>query len=511
MASASPTPLVAVCESNPAIRRTLAASLRRMRPAVRLRICATGDEILSAMRDGARCVFISAAAPGATPADILRQARAEGMTAPVVVITPANGARSRSAFLNAGAYDCLDVREITPQTVRLTVRHALRAGTAAPAPRTTAQKDDLLSDGHALAAAIIRASPLAVLCLDREYRVRLWSPAAERMFGWSAEEVIGRELPIVPPAYMEAFKALREAALHGRMLTGIEVRRRRKDGSMVDVSLSTAPLRGPEGTVVGIIAILEDVTQTKRLRQRLLHSQRMEAVARLARALAHDLNNTLAVVHGYSEAIMRRSSADSPVYEHARQIAAAAQRCAAATREILSFATQHPRKPEPVDLTVFVSECRQLLSDTLGPRNNLVINAASQPCPVIADRRQLEQVLVNFAINARDVMPRGGTLTISCARVEIDDSAAIRGNLHAGQYVKLSVADTGPGMEAGVRQRIFDPLFTTRPGQREGLGLTIAWEIIRAHGGTILVHGEPGTGAVFDVLLPLGDQQTAGP
>lgn len=502
MAGREHIPVVAVCAEDRRARRIILAALRRAPAAAKLRICETCDDVLGALRDGADCAMVWCTAGRGGAIDLLQQASAASINTPVVVLLAGGNARLRRRCLDAGAFDCLDAGKLTSETVRLTLRYALRCRGR---PTEAGGGQDGFATGN-LAEAIIRASPLAIVCLDTNYRVRLWNAAAERMFGWSAQEMLGRELRVVPPSQYESHKALREAAMRGRTLTGIPLRRQRKDGSIVDVSLSTAPLRDHQGRTVGVVGLLEDTTETKLLQEHVLRSQRMETVARLAKALAHDLNNAMAIIHGYAEAIMRRTEKGRFPHDHAREIVEAAARCSALTGEILSFSGQHPIDIQLLDMATFIEECRPVIQNTIGPRNKLVIDVAG-PCPVHADRRQLEQMLINFAINARDAMPRGGTLTVSTKCVILDDQAAIRGNLRPGNYVKLTVADTGVGMEHSVRQRVFEPFFTTRPGQRQGLGLTIAWETVRAHGGTILVQGDPGTGAAFDVLLPAAQTQ----
>jgi PAS domain S-box-containing protein len=352
-------------------------------------------------------------------------------------------------------------------------------------------------------STLIDNSPLPIIALDRERRLRTWNPAAERVFGFSAMEAIGRFPPYVPPEKVEEATAIVGRVLAGEVYTGTEVQRIRKDGSAVDVSLSAAPLLDGHGQISGVMAVLLDVTERNRLKEQLLQSQKMEAVGRLAGGIAHDFNNILAIISGYSESLTRKLEAGAPLHSNAMEINKAAERGAALTKQLLAFSRRQAVKPQKLDLNEVVEHVHGMLRRVISDRIAIDVKPARGLRLVEADVGQMEQVLINLSLNARDAMPEGGKITIRTANVEIKPPAARLAGLKPGAYVRLSVADTGQGMDDATRQRIFEPFFTTKEtGKGTGLGLSIVYGIAQQCGGTVSVESEPGEGARFDVHIP---------
>jgi PAS domain S-box-containing protein len=351
--------------------------------------------------------------------------------------------------------------------------------------------------------AIVRASPVAVIAIAPDGIVNMWNPAAERVFGWSEEEVIGRPVPFVPDDKREEFRALRERVLRGESLVQLELQRQRKDGTPIQVSVSAAPLWDRGGRIHGIMAVLEDVTERKRLEEQLRQAMKMEAIGRLAGGVAHDFNNMLTAIRGYSELLIADLPAGDRKRHRAEEILKAAERAASLTQQLLAFSRRQVIQPKIVDLNALLANLMGMLRRVIGEDIRLVAHLDPGLWPVTADPGQLEQVVLNLAVNARDAMPQGGVLTIETANVR-NESAS--GDGHAGggpDAVQLTVRDTGSGMDAGTLSRIFEPFFTTKElGRGTGLGLATVYGIVEQSGGTITADSAPGRGTTFTIRFP---------
>jgi PAS domain S-box-containing protein len=353
---------------------------------------------------------------------------------------------------------------------------------------------------------LFEASPLAICSITTDGYVRSWNRAAERLFGWTAGEVIGRPLPIVPPGLTDEYLEFSKRVLAGNPATNVETSRLRKDGELIDVSISTAPLHDAVGKVDGIAAIFVDIRDRKVLEAQLRQAQKMEAVGQLAGGIAHDFNNLLTIIRTASELLLADIGPDDPRRDDVEEIEEAAQRAASLTRQLLAFSRQQVLEPQVVDLNRVVAElepmARRLVEETI----TVVTSLAGDLHPVIADRNQLDQVILNLVVNARDAMPDGGTLRIETGNVVLDEGfSSTHPTARPGPHVVLSVTDTGSGMDAATQARIFDPFFTTKPvGQGTGLGLATVYGIVKQSGGHIYVSSEVGRGSSFRVYLPCG-------
>jgi PAS domain S-box-containing protein len=353
---------------------------------------------------------------------------------------------------------------------------------------------------------LVEHAPIAILTTGIDRKLTGWNPAAERIFGWSAQEALGRTLAelFVGPNQREEHDRRWMKLIAGDTLDGIEVRRQRKDGSPVDIAFWTSPIRGDDGRITGAISFLAEVTEQKRLKDQLLRSARMESIGRLAGGVAHDFNNLLAVISGYSESMLRRTDADHLLRNHVEEIYRAATRGAALTQQLLAFSRRQSVAPQRMDLAQAVKSVygmlRRVITDKI--RIDTVLPHGVE---VIADPGQVEQILVNLAINARDAMAGGGVLTITTEPATLPEPTA-PGEPKAGDYGRLSVVDTGVGMDAETSAHIFEPFFTTKTHPKEGggtgLGLSIVYGIVQQAGGHITVHSTPGEGTRFDVYLP---------
>jgi PAS domain S-box-containing protein len=359
--------------------------------------------------------------------------------------------------------------------------------------------------------ALIEASPLAIAALDPEGNVTMWNPAAERMTGWNEQEALGRSLPIVPKEKKREFHALLARAMGGEPLTGVEVRRQRKDGSPIDLSLWTSPLRGHKGVVTGVMAVLADITERKRMEEalrkseeQLRQSQKIEAIGRLAGGVAHDFNNLLTAIRGYADLLLHKLEGASPMRRDVEEIQKAGERATSLTRQLLAFSRKQVLQPKVLDLNAVVAGMDGMLRRLIGEDIDLVTALKPGLWNVQVDPGQVEQVILNLIVNARDAMPKGGKVTVETANVELDDRYARR---HAvvkpGAYVMLAISDTGTGMDELTKSRLFEPFYTTKEkGKGTGLGLSTVYGIVKQSDGYIWVYSEIGKGAMFKVYLP---------
>jgi len=475
-------------------------------------------------------------------------------------------------------------------------------------------------------ATLIEASPLAIVTFDPEGVVTMWNPAAERIFGWPESEALGTRLPFVPAEKQEEFLALRRRALLGEVFTEPELHRRRADGSPIVVSVSTSPLRRPDGTIYGIMSILMDVTERKaaeesqarltmaveqagesivvtdtrgtiqyvnpaferitgydrvevigqnprilksgrhdaafyknlwetlrrgevwrgtflnkrkdgtlyeedavispvrdpsgqvvnyvavkrdvtdvrRMEEQLRQSQKMEAVGRLAGGVAHDFNNLLTAISGYSDLLLHRLPDYSTLRRVVEEIRKAGDRAAALTRQLLAFSRRQVLQPKVLDLNAVVTNMGQMLRRLIGEDIELSTDLSPSLSRVKADPGQIEQVIVNLAVNARDAMPDGGRITIATADADLSPAyAAAHPEVRPGPHVLLSVADTGHGMDDETQAHLFEPFFTTKDrGKGTGLGLATVYGIVQQSGGHIRVNSAADSGSTFLIYLP---------
>ena len=352
-------------------------------------------------------------------------------------------------------------------------------------------------------AAVIQSSPLAIYTLDPTSTVRTWNRAAEALYGWRAEEVIGRPLPTIGHD-VEDHGRLRDRVLRGEALRGVEVTRRRKDGTLVNISLSVAPLHDAAGRVTGMLSLAADVTEMRQLEGQYRQAQKMEAVGRLAGGIAHDFNNLLTAIIGTTALVLEDLGLESRARLDIQEIEKAAKRAAGLTRQLLIFSRQQVLEPRALDLNALVANLEKMLQRLIGEDIELLTKPAASLGAVRADPGQLEQAIVNLVVNARDAMPQGGRLTIETADVELDRSY-VAGHVptQPGRYVLLAISDTGVGMDGATKARLFEPFFTTKePGRGTGLGLATVYGIVKQSGGYIWAYSELGHGTTFKVYLP---------
>ncbi len=337
----------------------------------------------------------------------------------------------------------------------------------------------------------------------------------ERLYGYQRDEVLGQNLRILKSGrHTRAFwEMIWEVIRAGGTWSGMLVNRR-KDGTLVEVESVMSGFLDPGGQPVGLVKTDRDVTQERALQARLRQASQMEAIGQLAGGVAHDFNNMLTAIRGYTELVREHLPvADEQDRADLGQVLLAADRATALTRQLLAFGRKQMLEPRVLDPDVIVSEIVPMLRRLLGAQVALTTRSAPDVGLIRVDPSQLEQVIVNLAVNARDAMPAGGALTIETANADLDEAYVARHpSAIAGPHVMLAVADTGTGMDAATLARIFEPFFTTKgSGQGTGLGLATVYGIVQQSGGSIEVDSEPGQGTTFRVYFPrlIGESSVA--
>lgn len=351
--------------------------------------------------------------------------------------------------------------------------------------------------------ALIDAAPQAMVVLDPQWHVTRWNDASEELFGWSADEVIGGELPFIPGEESDKVAAWRRILEDGSTEKPTEAVRLRKDGKKINVLLAIAPLLGPDSRPTAFIAVYMDLTERRLLEEQLRQSQKMEAIGTLAGGVAHDFNNILTVISSYSSMLLM-DDAYPDIRADLEEIGTAARRATGLTRQLLTFSRKAIVQLQPIDMNVVVNDMQPMLRRLLMEHIELVVRLSDEVGVVTADLSQIEQILMNLTVNAADAMPDGGTLVIETHDVWLDEAyAEMHTEVVPGRYMLLAVTDTGTGMEAGTIRKIFEPFFTTKEvGRGTGLGLATVYAIVKQLGGHIWVYSEPGQGAAFKIYLP---------
>ncbi|MBT4099375.1 MAG: PAS domain S-box protein [Gemmatimonadetes bacterium] len=346
-----------------------------------------------------------------------------------------------------------------------------------------------------------------IITIDEEGIIESFNPAAARIFGYDSSEVIGKPVQVLMPepyatehdGYMHSYKETGHRRIIG---IGREVRGRRKDGHEFPMDLSVGEFR--EDGVRKFTGVVRDVTERKHLELQLLQAQKMESVGQLAGGVAHDFNNQLGILLFDVDLLLARVEEVS-IREDLKKIRKTVLRAADLTRQLLVFSRRQRMEPQPVDLNHHVGELRKMMGRLLGENIDVVLQLDDQVCIVSADPGNLDQVLINLCVNARDAMPDGGVLTIETRHVVVTQGDKAQGG-EPGSYCLLAVHDSGHGMEQDVQERVFEPFFTTKEaGKGTGLGLSVVYGIVEAHGGWLKVDSTPDEGSCFEIYLPTGE------
>jgi PAS domain S-box-containing protein len=373
--------------------------------------------------------------------------------------------------------------------------------------RRTAEQ---LGEYRSRLASIIDSSEDAIISKGLDGTITSWNKGAERIYGYTPEEVIGKHISLLTPSDRpdEIPELLRKIA-RGESVEHHESVRVTKDGRHLNVSISVSPLRDATGDIVGASAIARDITAQKRAEGQLRQSQKMEAIGRLAGGVAHDFNNILGIINACTEFLRDRIDPAAEPSLYVENIKKATERGASLTRQLLAFSRTPAIQPRVLDLNERLKDISKLLRPLLGDDVEILIVPRSASAVVEADPGQLDQIVVNLAVNARDAMPRGGKFILETGAVRFDEAFAEQHQpMAAGKYILLAVSDTGIGMDEATLSRIFEPFFTTKElGKGTGLGLATVYAIVKQSAGHILVYSEPGHGTTFKIYLPSADHK----
>jgi PAS domain S-box-containing protein len=371
------------------------------------------------------------------------------------------------------------------------------------ADKNVATREDLAEQSTYL-QALLDNTPLAIVVHGTDGTINLTNPAFHRMFGFSRAEVEGHKIDefVRAPDGSEEAAELTKAIVSGEPVY-IKTSRLRKDGRTLNVEVYGVPLF-VNNRLTGGVGIYNDVSEQTRLEEELVTNQKLKAVGQLAGGVAHDFNNILGIIQGYSESILEQISKENPLRDSAEEILQASKRGTALTRQLLAFGRKQVIQPQVMDLSGSVKDMAKMLGRLIGEDIELVMPPDLSNGRVKADPNQIEQVLLNLVVNARDAMPKGGRLTIETGNVYLHEQyAASYFPVPPGRYVMLAVCDTGIGMSPETRAKVFEPFFTTKEkGKGTGLGLATVYGIVQQSGGHIRVDSELGLGSAFRVFFP---------
>jgi len=369
------------------------------------------------------------------------------------------------------------------------------------------RKSRELRDSQNRLALIVDSSQDAIIGKNLDGIVTHWNKGAEHIYGYTAQEMIGRPISMLAPQdRTDEIPAILEKIRNGQRVEYFESVRVTKDKRNLHVSISVSPIYDADGKVVGASTIARNITAQKKIEDQLRQSQKMEAVGRLAGGVAHDFNNLLGIVTACSELL--RSRVDEESAEYIDNIREAAKRGASLTRQMLAFSRRQPVQTQLLDLNERLKEVNKLLRPLMGDDVEIALLPRPATAIIEADPGQLDQIVINLAVNARDAMPRGGKLILETAAFDCDESFAREHSMTPGRYVMLAVSDNGSGMDEVTRSRVFEPFFTTKEiGKGSGLGLATVYGIVKQSGGHVWVYSEPGHGTTFKIYLPSAEHK----
>ncbi len=427
--------------------------------------------------------------PGFSGTAALALVRDRGLDIPFICVSGTISEEQAVAAMKAGASDYFAKGQLTRLVPA--IERELREAKGRAALRAS----------EASYGTLVEHAPVGIYRSNPEGRFLSVNGALVRILGYaSAAEVLRLDMArdvYADPA--ERQRLLDRDIYTDREYDEVETSWKRSDGNLLRVQLSVRAVRNAARQVEYYETFVRDVTEQRLLQQQLVQAQKMEAVGRLAGGIAHDFNNLLTVITSYTELLLEDLGRDDPKREDVEQVRKAAEGAASLTRQLLAFSRQQVLEPRVVNLNVVVGGLRKMLPRVLGEDVEFTTTLAPDLRAVRADVGQLEQVLMNLAVNARDAMPTGGKLTIETANVALDRPE--------GHFVMLAVSDTGAGMDEATQARIFEPFFTTKgPGKGTGLGLATVYGIVKQSGGFIWVYSEPGHGTSFKIYLPQVDE-----
>ncbi|MFZ7112477.1 MAG: hybrid sensor histidine kinase/response regulator [Desulfatiglandales bacterium] len=354
--------------------------------------------------------------------------------------------------------------------------------------------------------SFLDSSPDAIVIYDLEGKTCYINPAFTRSFGWTKEDVRGKPIPMIPESEKERTMAMVHALIReGLSYQGFETKRFTKDGRLREVSISASGVDDQHGRISGILVILRDISEKKALEAQLTHAHKMEAIGTLAGGIAHDFNNILQAISGYTQILLMSKSPEDPEYSKLKAIDRSSQKASELTKQLLVFSRKVQSELRQVDLNHSVRAVSELLKRTIPKMISIELKLDEDLRAINADPVQIEQIIMNLGVNARDAMPEGGKLVIETSNIRLDERyCKTHVGAKMGQYVLMRITDTGFGMDEETLNHIFEPFFTTKDvGKGTGLGLAMVYGIVNNHGGYVTCSTQPGIGTTFDVYFPV--------
>jgi len=366
-----------------------------------------------------------------------------------------------------------------------------------------------MDEARARLVSIVEFSEDAIIGKSDKGIVTSWNRGAEKVFGYTAQEMIGRSVRVLlPPGHEQEEEEILARIKGGEIVKHIESMRKKKDGTLINVSLTISPIRDATGKVIGASKIARDITEKKQLERQLHQSQKMEAVGQLTGGIAHDFNNLLGVVIGNLDLLEGMVPGNEVALKRVRTAQKGAMRGADLTRRLLAFSSNEELRPSVVKLQHSIGNMIELAARAIGPEIKITTHFDDSLPPVFVDAAGMESALLNLVVNARDAMPKGGSINITTQLHNLEESysGVKAGELKTGSYACVSVSDTGAGMSRETIERAFEPFFTTKPrGKGTGLGLAMVYGFVKQSGGTIRIYSELGYGTTISFYLPLAE------
>ncbi len=500
---AEQTPLVLAVDDDPGLLRLI--DLRLRAAGLRTAGATSGRAALDWLETHQPAlVLVDFKLPDMQADELIAALQARGREVPFIVITGFGDERIAVEMMKRGARDYLrkdtSLLDLLPAVVTRTLEaleRERRGAAAEEALRLLHSAVFQANDGVLITTADLDAPGPTIVFAN---------PAFQRLTGYDEPELLGHSPRMLQGLATDRvqLERMRAALTEGRSWSG-ELLNYRKDKTPYLVHLNVAPVRDDAGRITHFVALERDVTERARLEEQMKQTAKLEAVGSLASGIAHDFNNMLAVIRGHAELMLDGLTDDSPLYESVEAIRGAGEHAAALTRQLLSFSRRSVLQAELVDLNQVVAKTVKLLARVIGEKIEVAVEGADGLPPVRVDRHQVEQVILNLAVNARDAMPDGGRLVFRLEHVALAEAGTGRlVGVAPGHWASLSVIDTGKGMDALTLSRVFEPFFTTKGlGKGTGLGLATVYGIVTQSGGEIRVTSEPGAGTRFDVLFPV--------
>jgi len=439
---------------------------------------------------------------------ILSELLRGGGALPFILLTEHADEKAVVEIIQAGAYDCMERSQLNGANLVRTIRCALSLHAT--------QRQHQLADAslRKLSCAVEQSADI-IFITNSDGIIEYVNPTFEKLTGYSRQEVIGKTPDLLKSGQQASalYRELWETIRSGDVYRNIEVNRK-KNGGLYYVDESISPIRDPAGTITHFVSNGRDLTERLRVEAQLLQAQKMDAIGRLAGGVAHDFNNLLTIITSYSELALDSVVPGSSTQSRLQEILSAAHRAAELTRQLLAFSRQQPQALRVGELNPVVSAIVKTLHRLIGEDIELTFIPAKELGRIRLDPVQIEQILMNLAVNSRDAMPQGGRITIETSEVRLDEqyAASKKAVIPMGRYVVLTVTDTGSGIPADHLAHVFEPFYTTKPsGQGTGLGLATVYGIVKQNHGFVWAYSEPGMGTTFKIYFPRAKDRIAVP